>query len=301
MNQIDKYYDELSKYCKITKDVMLSSMTTLRIGGLAAFVAYPESILELDQLYKTCKKLNLPTKVIGKGSNLLCSDEKFNGVIIKLSQPLTEYYFDKEECVVQAGCSVVALSTSAMKNGLSGLEFASGIPASIGGAIFMNAGAYKSSMGDIVKQVMVYRDQKFEWIDSEECAFSYRKSIFQDNPEWIIVAAKLKLTYGDSKEIEELIRNRREKRMSTQPLNFPSAGSVFRNHDDIPAWKIIDELGYRGKSIGGAKVSEKHVNFIVNYNNSNAKDFLSLVESIQQDAKNKMNYDLKLEVEKFNW
>ncbi len=301
MSDANKIYEELSRYCRVEREIPLSRMTTLRIGGIAHYVAYPESILELDQILRTAKEFELPVKVIGKGSNLLCSDKEFKGVIIRFGQPLTEFYFEEDQCVVQAGGSLIALAYEAMKHSLSGLEFASGIPGSLGGAIFMNAGAYKSSMKEIVEEVMVYRDHKFEWLSNEECEFSYRSSIFQKNPDWIILAARLRLKPADKDGIESLMSSRRERRMASQPLEFPCAGSVFRNLDNVAAWQIIEELGYRGKRNGGALVSPKHANFIVNENYATAKEFLQLIEMIQKDAKDKMNYDLKMEVEKFNW
>ncbi|MFV0480034.1 MAG: UDP-N-acetylmuramate dehydrogenase [Anaerorhabdus sp.] len=301
MSEENKQYMELSRFCKVEQDVPLSRMTTLRIGGIARYVAYPESMLELDQIVCMAQEMKLPIKVIGKGSNLLCSDEVYEGIVICLGQPLTEFYFDKEECVAQAGGSLIALAYEAMKHSLSGLEFAAGIPGTLGGATFMNAGAYKNSMKDIIDEVMVYRDHKFEWMKKEECDFQYRHSIFQDNPDWIIVAVRLKLKLSNKNDIESIMSDRRERRMKAQPLEFPSAGSIFRNLETISAWEIIDQLGYRGKRHGGALVSPKHVNFIVNENCSTAQEFLELIEMIQMDAKEKMGYDLKTEVEKFNW
>ena len=198
-------------------------------------------------------KLNqnhIPYKVIGKGSNLLCSDEPFDGVIIRLDRYLCNAYFDNEHLVAEAGCSIIALSYEAMKNELSGLEFASGIPGTVGGVTFMNAGAYKSSMADVIDSVSVYRDGKIEWIQNADCGFSYRTSIFQKHPDWIILAVKMTLQKGDQKEIRELMDSRRERRMNSQPLDKHSAGSIFRNPEEIPAWKLIEGAGFRGKRIG---------------------------------------------------
>ena len=188
-----------------------------------------------------------------------------------------------------------------MKNELSGLEFASGIPGTVGGVTFMNAGAYKSSMADIIDSVSVYRDGKIEWIQNADCGFSYRTSIFQKHPDWIILAVKMTLQKGDQKEIRELMDSRRERRMNSQPLDKHSAGSIFRNPEEIPAWKLIEGAGFRGKRIGDAVVSEKHVNFIVNENHASAKDFITLVTDVQKAVKDKYDIDLYMEVEKFNW
>ena len=276
-------------------------MTTLRIGGVARYVVYPENTLSLQGVMNKLNQNHIPYKVIGKGSNLLCSDEPFDGVIIRLDRYLCNAYFDNEHLVAEAGCSIIALSYEAMKNELSGLEFASGIPGTVGGVTFMNAGAYKSSMADVIDSVSVYRDGKIEWIQNADCGFSYRTSIFQKHPDWIILAVKMTLQKGDQKEIRELMDSRRERRMNSQPLDKHSAGSIFRNPEEIPAWKLIEGAGFRGKRIGDAVVSEKHVNFIVNENHASAKDFITLVTDVQKAVKDKYDIDLYMEVEKFNW
>lgn len=294
-------YKELEALAEVEENIPLSKMTTLRIGGVARYVVYPENTLSLQGVMNKLNQNHIPYKVIGKGSNLLCSDEPFDGVIIRLDRYLCNAYFDNEHLVAEAGCSIIALSYEAMKNELSGLEFASGIPGTVGGVTFMNAGAYKSSMADIIDSVSIYRDGKIEWIQNADCGFSYRTSIFQKHPDWIILAVKMTLQKGDQKEIRELMDSRRERRMNSQPLDKHSAGSIFRNPEEIPAWKLIEGAGFRGKRIGDAVVSEKHVNFIVNENHASAKDFITLVTDVQKAVKDKYDIDLYMEVEKFNW
>ncbi len=294
-------YKELEALAEVEENIPLSKMTTLRIGGVARYVVYPENTLSLQGVMNKLNQNHIPYKVIGKGSNLLCSDEPFDGVIIRLDRYLCNAYFDNEHLVAEAGCSIIALSYEAMKNELSGLEFASGIPGTVGGVTFMNAGAYKSSMADVIDSVSVYRDGKIEWIQNADCGFSYRTSIFQKHPDWIILAVKMTLKKGDQKEIRELMDSRRERRMNSQPLDKHSAGSIFRNPEEIPAWKLIEGAGFRGKRIGDAVVSEKHVNFIVNENHASAKDFITLVTDVQKAVKDKYDIDLYMEVEKFNW
>lgn len=294
-------YKELEALAEVEENIPLSKMTTLRIGGVARYVVYPENTLSLQGVMNKLNQYHIPYKVIGKGSNLLCSDEPFDGVIIRLDRYLCNAYFDNEHLVAEAGCSIIALSYEAMKNELSGLEFASGIPGTVGGVTFMNAGAYKSSMADVIDSVSVYRDGKIEWIQNADCGFSYRTSIFQKHPDWIILAVKMTLKKGDQKEIRELMDSRRERRMNSQPLDKHSAGSIFRNPEEIPAWKLIEGTGFRGKRIGDAVVSEKHVNFIVNENHASAKDFITLVTDVQKAVKDKYDIDLYMEVEKFNW
>ena len=294
-------YKELEALAEVEENIPLSKMTTLRIGGVARYVVYPENTLSLQGVMNKLNQNHIPYKVIGKGSNLLCSDEPYDGVIIRLDRHLCNAYFDNEHLVAEAGCSIIALSYEAMKNELSGLEFASGIPGTVGGVTFMNAGAYKSSMADIIDSVSVYHDGKIEWIQNADCGFSYRTSIFQKHPDWIILAVKMTLQKGDQKEIRELMDSRRERRMNSQPLDKHSAGSIFRNPEEIPAWKLIEGAGFRGKRIGDAVVSEKHVNFIVNENHASAKDFITLVTDVQKAVKDKYDIDLYMEVEKFNW
>ncbi len=297
----DRLKEALEAYAEVETDVPLAAMTTLHVGGPARYVVSPAGILQLDAVMNLVREHGVPFKVIGKGSNLLCADRPFDGVIIRLDRKMHSSYFDDTRVLAEAGCSLIALASLAMKAGLSGLEFASGIPATVGGAVFMNAGAYKRSMSDIVSRVFVYRDGRFEWLGSEDCGFSYRKSIFQSHPDWIVAGVELKLEKGDIETIRTLMEDRRARRIATQPLDKPSAGSVFRNPDDAPAWKLIEGIGYRGRRIGGAAVSEKHVNFIVNENEAKAADYLSLAEEIVEKVRETYGIALHMEVEKFNW
>lgn len=298
---MDQILNELSQITKVDTWVPLSKMTTLRIGGRAHFVVYPENMMEFDLIMTMIRREHIPFKIFGKGSNLLCADRDFDGIIIKLDRHFNSYYFRGSDVVAQAGCSIIELSIACMKAGLSGLEFASGIPATVGGVTYMNAGAYKSCMHDVIAGVFVYRDERFEWISGEDCGFSYRHSIFQDHPDWIILAVHFHLVPGEIEEIRSLMDSRRQRRMASQPLDKPSCGSVFHNPDNDSAWKYIDGIGYRGHQIGDAKVSEKHVNFIINDGNASAADFLKLVNEIQQKVHDKYGVDLEMEVEKFNW
>ena len=293
--------DTLAHFGEVEINVPMAKMTTLHIGGIAHYVVNPADMVSLDGLMRLIHSENIPYKVFGKGSNLLCGDQTFDGIIINLERHFNNRYFQDRMVTAEAGCSIIALAYDAMRQGLSGLEFASGIPGTVGGSVYMNAGAYKSSISEIIDSVLVYRDEKFEWITCDECDFAYRTSIFQRHPYWIVVAAKMELQEGDEEDIRTLMTNRRERRMSSQPLDFPSAGSVFRNPMDIPAWKLIEGIGYRGKRIGDIVVSEKHVNFIVNMGHGTAADYIQLTDEIMQKVKDEYNIDLHMEVEKFNW
>ena len=298
MNELLRRFEELGD---VDENVSFSRLTTYKAGGTARYVVYPRSIFALQSVIDICKENNVPFKVFGHGSNILCSDDLFDGVIIRLNRYLNQYFYEGYELVAQSGCSIIILAMDAMKNSLSGLEFASGIPGSVGGCVYMNAGAYKMSMSDIVTEVQVLIGDEIVWIKAEECEFGYRSSLFQKHPDWIILAVRMKLKPGNKDEIKKLMDSRQKRRFETQPLDMPSAGSVFRNREEHFAWEYIDMIGYRGKCIGDACVSEKHSNFIVNKGNASGKDILGLIEEIQQKVRDEYGVELLLEVEKFNW
>lgn len=298
---MDKLLEALQNFGEVETGKSFAQLTTLRIGGPIDYVVYPHNDIELVSLLKYCEKEKIPCKMLGKGSDLLCSDDVYHGVIIRLDRFFHGVIFNGEDMIAQSGASIIAASVMAMKKGLSGLEFASGIPGTIGGAVFMNAGAYKSCMADIVTEVFVYHDGMAVWIDGKDCGFAYRTSIFQKHPDWVILGAKMKLQAAPSEDIARLMDDRRARRMASQPLEYPSCGSVFRNPESQNAWALIDGIGYRGKCVGGAQVSEKHCNFIINKDHASAADYLKLVKDIQSEVEKKYGIRLETEMEKFNW
>ena len=190
----------------------------------------------------------------------------------------------------------------AAKESLTGLEFASGIPGTVGGAIFMNAGAYKSDFGYITTSVKVLTpDFRIITLTNSEMDFHYRSSFLQKHPEYICLEATIKLKRGEKSAIEKLMRERLQRRKETQPLEYPSAGSVFRNPDNQPAGKLIEDLGLKGLTKGGAEVSVKHANFIINKNHATAEDIKELILFVQKSVKDSYNIDLKIEQEFVNW
>lgn len=298
---MNEWISHLNEYCDVLENEPLALHTTYKVGGKARYFVYPKNEIALMRLLKETKENQIKTKIIGKGSNLLVSDDDYDGMVICLDRYFNEVIFEKNKVSVYAGQSIIYLAHEAMKRGLSGLEFASGIPGTVGGACFMNAGAYKSEMKDVVEAVWVLKEGNCVWMSAEECEFSYRNSIFKRNPDWVILAVRFHLTPKDPLEIKELMDSRRQRRMASQPLDKPSAGSVFKNPEDMPAWKYIEESGLRGKCINGAKVSEKHANFIVNEREAKAQDIYDLIELIQKSVYEKFNVFLKAEVECFNW
>lgn len=286
---------------KIEKDISLSTLTTYKTGGIAKLVVYPNNINNLKQLLKLIHKNNIKYFILGKGSNTLFSDKEFNGVIIKLDK-LNNFEIKETEIYVESGMILSKLVQASIKNELTGLEFAIGIPGTIGGAIYMNAGAYGNNMSNIVKSVIVLDEKlQIEEIPLEKLKFDYRYSIFQANKNLICVAANIKLEHGNHDEIASEIKENLLKRKNSQPLEYPSAGSVFRNPEGNYAGKIIEELGLKGKTIGGAEISTKHANFIINKNNASSSDILNLIKLVQKEVKDKYKIDLKLEQQLVNW
>lgn len=283
------------------ENVSLSSNTTYKVGGIAKIFVYPKNADKLILLLKKLKDDNIKYKVIGYGSNLIFSDEVYDGVIIKLDN-FDDVKIKDTIITVGAGVSLVKLSYKAMKEGLSGLEFASGIPGSVGGACFMNAGAYKSDMGYIVSEVKVITPElDIKTLYNKDLKYKYRTSFLKDNPEYICIEAKLVLKRENKKEIKDLMETRRQKRLLTQPLEYPSAGSVFRNPEGDFAGRLIEDCNLKGKMIGGAKVSSKHANFIINYDKASAKDVKDLITLVHDTVKKEKNVDLKIEQEFVNW
>lgn len=286
---------------KIEKDISLSTLTTYKTGGIAKLVVYPNNINNLKQMLKLIHKYNIKYFILGKGSNTLFSDKKFNGVIIKLDK-LNNFKIKQTEIYVESGMILSKLVQASVKNELTGLEFAIGIPGTIGGAIYMNAGAYGNNMSNIVKSVIVLNEKfQIKEIPLEKLKFDYRYSIFQANKNLICVAANIKLEHGNHDEIASKIKENLLKRKNSQPLEYPSAGSVFRNPEGNNAGKIIEELGLKGKNIGGAEISTKHANFIINKNNASSSDILNLIKLVQKEVKDKYKIDLKLEQQLVNW
>ena len=286
---------------RFEKDVFLSKYTTYRTGGLAKCIFYPKNVDSLVQAIKIIKKHSVKYKVLGNGSNLLFSDKVYNGVLIKLDE-LNNVEFFGNKVRVGAGFSLVKLSLMAAKKSLTGLEFAAGIPGTIGGAIYMNAGAYKSDMGYVVQQVTVLTPkEKIITLENREMDFHYRTSFLKTHPGYICLEVVIKLKKGERSAIEAVIKDRRKRRRESQPLEYPSAGSVFRNPTGMFAGELIEKLGLKGLTKGGAMVSTKHANFIINKDNASSKDIKYLIDYVQARVKEEYDVDLKVEQEFVNW
>ena len=286
---------------KVLINEKISNYTTYRVGGKTRAICYPKGEEELIKLVSLLKEKDIKYFVLGNGSNVLFSDLMYDGIIIKLDN-FNKISIEGNTITVGAGYPLIKLSNDAMRNSLIGLEFANGIPGTVGGAVFMNAGAYGEDMSKIVESVRVLTsDGKIKEYTNKQMKFSYRTSMLQDHLDYICVSAKLKLESGNKEEIEKIMTERREQRKATQPLNFPSAGRVFRNPDGMYAGKLIDDMGLKGYTIGKAKVSEKHANFIINTGNAKASDIKKIIDLIKQKALIKYGIRLRVEQRLINW
>lgn len=292
---------KLEDYGKVLKNVSFKDYTTYRAGGKAKWMVFPKNVDALVELIRNLKALEIPYMILGKGSNVLFSDKNYKGVIIKLDQ-LDSVTWRGNKVTAGAGVSLIKLAMMACKKGLSGLEFATGIPGTVGGAIYMNAGAYKSDMGYLVTSVKVLTPSlRIITMVNRELQFHYRTSFLKTHPGYICLEATMKLKPGKREEIEDLVRERKERRLATQPLEYPSAGSVFRNPEGLFAGKLIEDLGYKGLAKGGAMVSDKHANFIINKKNAKAQDIKDLIDFLQEEVKKNYGIELKVEQEFKNW
>lgn len=290
---------EKSKY-DIKENVSFKTLTTYKTGGVCKYLISPFEVLALIELLKVLKKNNIKFKIFGNGSNILASDKVYDGVIIRLDK-FNKVKVDGDIVYAEAFVNLISLSLTCLNNNLTGFEWASGIPGTVGGACYMNAGAYLKSVSDVLISVTVLdEDYNVLEIPLKDLEFGYRKSNLMDKG-YIILGAKFKLSKGNYDDILNLITERRERRYKSQPLNYPSAGSVFRNPDGDYAGRLIEECNLKGYIKGGAKISDMHANFIVNYNNATSSDVKDLIELAKLKVHEKFNIDLKCEQELFNW
>lgn len=296
MNKYDKLEEIVGKD-KIKYNEKMSKYTTMKVGGPCDCIVFPDEISKIKEVIDFCKNENITFFVIGNGSNLLVKDEGIHGVVIKLGHRFSKIEIDGEYILAYAGATMPTLSQLAKKNSLKGLEFACGIPGTIGGGVKMNAGAYGSQISDILYEV-TYMDEKEEikTIKNKDCSFGYRKSIFTINPNYVILSAKFKLEKGNIDEIENKMKENSLARKAKQPLEYPNFGSVFKRPEGYFVGKLVDDAGLRGYKIGGAQVSTKHTGFIVNVDNATCKDVLDLIGYVQTTVYNKFNVKLTPEV-----
>lgn len=285
------------KVGKIIEKPKMKDYTTYKVGGYVDAIVIPDNLDNLIKLLKYLKENKLDYKILGNGSNVIFNDKPTNKIIIKLDK-FDELKINDNKITVGAGYSLVKLALKLSRMGYTGLEFAAGIPGTIGGAVFMNAGAYNSDMGYIVSEIKVLTPNlEVKTLYNKDLDFHYRTSFLQKNPDFICLEATIILKKGDKTAIMDVIEDRKKRRLMSQPLEYPSAGSVFRNPEGDYAGRLIEEIGYKGKSIGGATVSMKHANFIVNNGNATGEEIKQLITEIKEKVKEKYGIELKVEQE----
>jgi UDP-N-acetylmuramate dehydrogenase len=276
----------------------LSRHTTWKVGGPADLLIYPRNKEELEQAMQVVYRHQIPWRVIGRGSNLLVRDGGIRGVVFKLDEGFNELKVDGTRVTAGGGYSTILLATMTSRQGMTGLEFAAGIPGNVGGAVYMNAGAHGSEISKVLHSATVLLETG-EWVtlSNEEMEFRYRTSVLQTKLKGIVTEASFTLEYGERDEIMSRLTSYKDRRRKTQPLQYPCAGSVFRNPPGDYAGRLIQEAGLKGFRIGDAEVSTTHANFIINRGNATAKNVLQLIEHIIQTIDEKYNIRLEPEVQ----
>ena len=296
--QLDKRVAEELPDLKVVSDEPMSRHTSFRIGGPARRLAYPVNSAQLAALLDLALDCGANPFVIGKGTNLLIADEGLDRLVIDTSA-MDHMEFGAEPMVLSAdaGVSLARLADFACKQGLSGLEFAHGIPGTVGGAVCMNAGAYDGEMKQVIESVTVFfPGEGVREIPCEGMDFSYRHSLLSDHPEAVVLAATFRLKSGDPEQIREKMRELMARRKASQPLEFPSAGSTFKRPTGYFAGTLIDQCGLKGLTVGGAQVSEKHAGFVINQGGATCKDVTDLIALVQKRVMEEKGVHLEPEV-----
>ena len=284
-----------SKNIECYENISLKKYNTYRVDTICQFLIFPKTEEELISVLREIKKEKIKYLILGNGSNIIFNTNYYKGIIIKLDR-LNQIIYDNCIVTVGAGYSLVKLANETINKGLSGLEFSAGIPGLVGASTAMNAGAYNCDMSSVVKSVRVLNDKlEIEILNNSDLEYSYRDSFLKKHNEYIVLSTTFELTTGDITEMKKIIVERKNKRLLSQPLDMPSAGSVFRNPEGMYAGELIEKANLKGYSIGGAEVSNKHANFIINKGNATGKDIVELINKIKKDVKEKYNVDLKLE------
>ena len=276
----------------------MKNHTTFKIGGPAQYYVTPESVTQIQEVVSLCRDMNIPLHVIGNGSNILVGDDGVDGVVLALFNTFSDYEIKDNVITAQAGMSLIKLAVIALREGLTGLEFASGIPGSVGGAVYMNAGAYDGQMKDVVTSVTVLDEAgNIRILGRDELDMGYRTSTVAKH-NMIVLQVIIELKAGDKEQIKDRMNQLSELRKQKQPLEYPSAGSTFKRPEGYFAGKLIADAGLKGYSIGGAAVSEKHAGFVVNMGGATAKDVVELTDYIKKRIIEQFGVTLELEIKK---
>ena len=283
---------------KVLVNEPMTSHTTFRIGGPADYFVMPETVEELANVLKLCKEENTPYFILGNGSNLLVGDKGFRGVVIQLYKNFDGLSMEGTKITVKSGAMLIRVAKEAGKAGLTGLEFASGIPGTIGGAMVMNAGAYGGEMKDVVTSVTVLtKDGDIKTLSGDEMNFRYRGSVVEDEG-YIVLEAVMELKEGNLEEIQARMDELSVQRRTKQPLEYPSAGSTFKRPEGYFAGKLIQDAELRGYQVGGAQVSEKHCGFVINAGGATAADVMQLMQDVSDKVMEQFGVTLEPEVKR---
>lgn len=283
---------------KVLVNEPMASHTTFKIGGPADYFVMPETIEELAEVLKLCKEENMPYFILGNGSNLLVGDKGFRGVVIQLYKNFDGICLEGTKITAKAGAMLIRVAKEAGKAGLTGLEFASGIPGTIGGAMVMNAGAYGGEMKDVVTAVTVLtKEGDIKTLSGEEMNFRYRGSVVEDEG-YIVLEAVMELKEGNLEEIQTRMEELSLQRRTKQPIEYPSAGSTFKRPEGYFAGKLIQDANLRGYQVGGAQVSEKHCGFVINAGGATAADVMQLMQDVSDKVEMQFGVALEPEVKR---
>lgn len=296
MQNKNEWIRKLGEQVEILVAEPMKNHTTFRIGGPADALALPKTPEEVAEVVRFCHEHAQPYYVLGNGSNLLVSDEGYRGLVLQLYRNFNDIQVNGETITVQSGAMLAAVARTAYQTGLTGLEFASGIPGTIGGAVVMNAGAYGGEMKNVLKEVTVLtKEGEVLVIPAKALELGYRTSVIPKNG-WIVLGAVLQLKKGDQEQILARMEELKEQRITKQPLDLPSAGSTFKRPEGYFAGKLIMDAGLRGFTVGGAQVSEKHCGFVVNRGNATAADVWELICEVKRRVKGMTGVELEPEV-----
>ena len=296
MQNKNEWIRKLGEQVEILVAEPMKNHTTFRIGGPADALALPKTPEEVAEVVRFCHEHAQPYYVLGNGSNLLVSDEGYRGLVLQLYRNFNDIQVNGETITVQSGAMLAAVARTAYQTGLTGLEFASGIPGPIGGAVVMNAGAYGGEMKNVLKEVTVLtKEGEVLVIPAKALELGYRTSVIPKNG-WIVLGAVLQLKKGDQEQILARMEELKEQRITKQPLDLPSAGSTFKRPEGYFAGKLIMDAGLRGFTVGGAQVSEKHCGFVVNRGNATAADVWELICEVKRRVKEMTGVELEPEV-----
>ena len=282
---------------RVEMDIPMKELTTLRVGGKADCVVFAGSESDVEQLALFCADRDVPLTVVGRGSNLLVRDGGLSGVVLLMGKAFADVRVEKNRVYTQAGATLGAAARAAQQAGLAGLEFAEGIPGSVGGGVLMNAGAYGGEMKDVVESVVVYYipTQTMTEVKCEDCGFDYRRSNF-GSINCAIMGAVFHLTPDDPEAIGARMKEMNEKRVASQPLDMPSAGSAFKRPVGGYAAALIDQCGLKGYTVGGAQISEKHAGFAVNAGGATYDDVVELLDHVRREVYAKTQITLEPEI-----